>query len=100
MFLFCCFTGLSYADLAKLNYEELKQTPDGEWWISSIRQKTKVAFTVKLLPVAKAILEKYRIPTNRFNRLFPGNPDRVFPVASLKYSDACLKQIARQRGIT
>ena len=100
MFLFCCFTGLSYADLAKLNYEELKQTPDGAWWIGSIRQKTKVAFTVKLLPVAKAILEKYRIPTNRFNRLFPGNPDRVFPVASLKSSDACLKHIARQCGIT
>ena len=100
MFLFCCFTGLSYADLAKLNYEELKQTPDGAWWITSIRQKTKVAFTVKLLPVAKAILEKYRIPTNRFNRLFSGNPDRVFPVASLKSSDACLKQIARQCGIT
>ena len=100
MFLFCCFTGLSYADLAKLNYEELKQTPDGEWWITSIRQKTKVAFTVKLLPVAKAILEKYRIPTNRFNRLFSGNPDRVFPVASLKSSDASLKHIARQCGIT
>lgn len=100
MFLFCCFTGLSYADLAKLSYEKLTQTPDGAWWISSIRQKTKVAFTVKLLPVAKAILEKYRIPTNRFNGLLPGNPDRVFPVASLKSSDACLKQIARQCGIT
>ena len=99
MFLFCCFTGLSYADLAKLTYDELTQTPDGEWWITSIRQKTKVAFTVKLLPVAKAILEKYRIPANRFNRLFPGNPDKVFPVASLKSSDACLKHIARQCGI-
>ena len=100
MFLFCCFTGLSYADLAKLSYEKLTQTPDGAWWITSIRQKTKVAFTVKLLPVAKAILEKYRIPTNRFNRLFPGNPDRVFPVASLKSSDVSLKHIARQCGIT
>lgn len=78
MFLFCCFTGLSYADLAKLSYEELKQTPNGAWWISSIRQKTKVPFTVKLLPVAKAILEKYRIPANRFNRLFPENPGKVF----------------------
>ena len=100
MFLFCCFTGLSYADLAKLSYEELKQTSDGAWWISSIRQKTKVPFTVKLLPVAKAILEKYRIPANRFNRLFPENPGKVFPVASLKSSDVCLKHIARQCGIT
>lgn len=99
MFLFCCFTGLSYADLAKLSYEELKQTSDGAWWISSIRQKTKVPFTVKLLPVAKAILEKYRIPANRFNRLFPENPGKVFPVASLKSSDASLKHIARQCGI-
>ena len=99
MFLFCCFTGLSYADLAKLTYDELTQTPDGEWWITSIRQKTKVAFTVKLLPVANAILEKYRIPTNRFNRLSPGNSDKVFPVASLKSSDASLKHIARQCGI-
>ena len=88
MFLFCCFTGLSYADLAKPTYDELTQPPDGEWWITSIRQKTKVAFTVKLLPVAKAILEKHRIPTNRFNRLFSGNSDKVFPVASLKSSDA------------
>lgn len=99
LFLFCCFTGLSYADLAKLSYEELKQTSDGAWWISSIRQKTKVPFTVKLLPVAKAILEKYRIPANRFNRLFPENPGKVFPVASLKSSDASLKHIARQCGI-
>ena len=91
---------LSYADLAKLSYEELKQTPNGAWWISSIRQKTKVPFTVKLLPVAKAILEKYRIPANRFNRLFPENPGKVFPVASLKSSDVCLKHIARQCGIT
>ena len=75
------------------------QTPDGAWWISSIRQKTKVPFTVKLLPVAKAILEKYRIPANRFNRLFPENPGKVFPVASLKSSDASLKHIARQCGI-
>ena len=100
MFLFCCFTGLSYADLAKLSYDELTQTPDGAWWISSIRQKTKVPFTVKLLPVAKAILEKYRIEENRYNPLFPENPGKVFPVASLKSSDACLKHIARQCGIT
>ena len=99
MFLFCCFTGLSYADLAKLSYEELKQTPNGAWWISSIRQKTKVPFTVKLLPVAKAILEKYRIEENRYNPLFPENPGKVFPVASLKSSDASLKHIARQCGI-
>ena len=99
MFLFCCFTGLSYADLAKLSYEELKQTPDGTWWISSTRQKTKVPFTVKLLPVANAILEKYRIEKNRHNPLFSENPGKVFPVASLKSSDASLKQIARQCGI-
>lgn len=100
MFLFCCFTGLSYADLAKLTYDKLKQTPDGEWWITSVRQKTKVPFTVKLLPVAKAILEKYRIEENRHNPLFPNNPGKVFPVASLKSSDTCLKHIARQCGIS
>ncbi len=100
MFLFCCFTGLSYTDLAKLTYDELKQTPNGEWWISSTRQKTKVPFTIRLLPVAKAILEKYRIVENRHNPLFPNNPGKVFPVASLKSSDACLKHIARQCGIT
>ena len=78
----------------------MKQTSDGAWWISSIRQKTKVPFTVKLLPVAKAILEKYRIEENRYNPLFPENPGKVFPVASLKSSDVCLKHIARQCGIT
>ncbi|MFR1568783.1 MAG: tyrosine-type recombinase/integrase, partial [Alistipes shahii] len=41
----------------------------------------------------------YRIPANRFNRLFPENLGKVFPVASLKSSDASLKHIARQCGI-
>lgn len=51
--------GLPYADLAKLSYDELKQISDRTWWIRVTRQKTKVLFTVKLLPVAKAILEKF-----------------------------------------
>ena len=85
MFLFCCFTGLSYADLAKLSYEELKQTPNGAWWISSIRQKTKVPFTVKLLPVAKAILEKYK------DQLPSG---MILPIISNQKVNEYLKEIA------
>lgn len=39
IFLFCCFTGLAYADVKKLKQSEIIEGTDGDKWI--ICQKTK-----------------------------------------------------------
>ncbi len=39
IFLFCCYTGLSYADVKKLKRDEIGQGIDGERWIFTNRQK-------------------------------------------------------------
>ena len=52
MFLFSCFTGICYADMASLTYDRIEQDAQGEWWISGNRQKTETRYVVKLLPYA------------------------------------------------
>jgi hypothetical protein len=41
VFIFCCFTGLSYVDVFKLKQENIRKGIDGERWIFTNRQKTK-----------------------------------------------------------
>lgn len=40
IFIFCCYTGLAYADVEKLTREEVTTGIDGEKWIWTSRQKT------------------------------------------------------------
>ncbi len=59
IFLFMCYTGLSYADLAILTPEDISTGIDGGKWIISERNKTGIRFSIPLLPKALIILEKY-----------------------------------------
>lgn len=58
-FLFCCFTGLAFADVKALTTDCLYEPNKGEIWINKKRQKTKKWFHVPLLPQAKSIIDKY-----------------------------------------
>ena len=60
MFLFMCFTGLSYADLKAITYDNIHTDSDGGTWLMGNRIKTGVAYVVKLLPIAIELIEKYR----------------------------------------
>ena len=40
VFLFSCYTGFAYADVANLSLEHLKIGPDGKPWLIKARQKT------------------------------------------------------------
>jgi integrase len=40
IFLFCCYTGLAYADIYKLKRTEISEGIDGGKWITTKRQKT------------------------------------------------------------
>lgn len=65
LFLFQCFTGLAYIDLANAinGIHQLEEQPDNEnfrFWIKGERQKSGVFFRVPLLPQALDIIQKYK----------------------------------------
>lgn len=63
-FVFCCFTGLAYADLLKFNWDKDVVEENGKHVIKDTRQKTGVSYNITLLPPAMEILERYnyRLP--------------------------------------
>ena len=88
IFLFCCFTGLAYADIKKLKRSEIAIGIDGEKWIFTSRQKTETASRIPLLPSSLRIMEKYN------NHPQCLNEDRLLPVLSNQKMNAYLKEIA------
>ena len=60
MFLFGCFTGLSYIDIKTLTPEHFEKDSAGRIWIKKRRVKTGVLSRIPLLPIAKLILDKYK----------------------------------------
>jgi integrase len=87
LFVFCCFTGLSYSDVKTLAPEHFETDSNGRTWIKKKRVKTGVLFRVPLLPIPKLILEKYK------------GGDKLLPVVDLSSTDAYLKEIAELCGI-
>lgn len=58
IFVFACFTALSFVDIKQLTTNEIIEV-NGEKWIVSKRQKTNVPFQVKLLDIPLQIIERY-----------------------------------------
>ncbi len=76
-FLFQCYTGLAYVDLARFRSSEHTRLKDGALWVYMSRQKTQHSSgqvaTVPLLPVALELLahygERLPVPSNQvYNR--------------------------------
>ncbi len=42
LFVFCCYTGFAYADVSKLNRDNLQTGIDGRLWVMTERTKTKI----------------------------------------------------------
>ena len=59
LFIFCCFTGLSWTDMANLTKENLQISFDGHLWIKTNRQKTGTETNLRLLEVPLRIIKKY-----------------------------------------
>ncbi len=88
IFVFSCYTGLAYADVAKLTRSEIIKGVDGEQWIVTSRQKTETSCAIPLLPVALQILERYAHHPKCVNQ------DKVLPILSNQKMNAYLKEIA------
>ncbi len=88
IFVFCCYTGLSYADVQKLKRNEIGIGMDGEQWIFTSRQKTDTSSRIPLLPVALEILNRYQVHPQCENK------GLLLPVLSNQKMNAYLKEIA------
>ena len=66
---------------------------DGDKWIFTTRQKTDTSNKVPLLPIAKAIIDKYD------NHPIAINENRLLPILSNQKMNAYLKEIADVCGI-
>ena len=47
LFIFSCFTGLAYSDVANLREENIRKSFDGKLWIMTKRQKTNTDVNVR-----------------------------------------------------
>ena len=82
LFLFACFTGLSYIDVKTLTLEHFEKDKEGRMWIKKRRVKTNVLSRIPLLPMAKMILEKYK------------NTEKMLPMQDPADINKYLKDIA------
>lgn len=93
MFLFSCYTGIAYCDMAGLNSTNIAAGVDGKKWISVTRTKTKTAARIPLLPVALNVLSKYE------NHPLTRDSGRLLPIMSNQKMNSYLKEIADKCGI-
>lgn len=59
VFIFVCYTGLSYSDLKELTLTSISKGIDGKNWIIYEREKTGVRASIPILPPAQRIIDKY-----------------------------------------
>ena len=90
VFIFSCFSGLAYTDVANLKQDNIRKSFDGNLWIITKRQKTNTDVNVPLLDIPKMILEKYK------GKLPDG---KILPIISNQKLNAYLKEIADVCGI-
>ena len=85
IFIFSCYTGISYIDLKELRKCDLAVAEDGRLWIDTERIKTGVRVNVPLLDIPLAILNKYADHSTR---------DRLLDIPSNQKVNDYLKEIA------
>lgn len=93
MFIFGCYTGLSYIEVKQLKKEDITVGIDGNRWIKVRRQKSKTQALVPLLEEAKKVLEKYK-------DFSEGHPEGLLlPTPSNVTLNRDVKELAGMAGI-
>ena len=88
LFIFQCYTGLAYKDLAALKKENIEIGIDGHRWIVIRRGKTGVTCRIPIFPISESIIKKY---ATHAEVLISG---KLLPVPSNQKLNAYLKEIA------
>ncbi|MDQ8011397.1 MAG: site-specific integrase [Flavobacterium nitrogenifigens] len=59
LFIFCCYTGLAFNEMANLETNDIQIGFDGTNWINLKREKTQRQLHIPILPKAQKIIDKY-----------------------------------------
>ena len=89
LFIFCCYTGLGFTEMANLKNSDIIKGFDGVLWLDIRRNKTQKSYRVPLLQQAKNIIEIYQNESR----------EHVFPRLSNPKFNAYLKEVAAVVGI-
>ena len=92
LFLFQCYTGLAYSDMARLTIKNVSPGIDGSQWIITRRKKTDIRSAIPLLLQAEELINKYRTEKQSEHTL-------LLPVYSIQKFNAYLHEIAELCGI-
>lgn len=94
LFVFSCYTGLSYGDVMNLSTKNLCAGIDNRQWINAQREKTSVPIKIPILSKAGNIIKKYEAhPESVIKK-------KLFPSISNQKLNSYLKEIADVCGIT
>ena len=88
VFIFCCYTGFAFSDIFQFEQNAVTIGLDGEYWLSTNRQKTGTKESVPLLPVALEIIAKYK------NHPYCVSENKLLPVNSNQRYNSYLKELA------
>ena len=94
LFLFSCYTGFAYIDIANLATSHIKIGMDEKKWLIKNRQKTDISGRVPILPIVERIITRY----SSFQKI--RNSPYLLPVPSNQKLNAYLKKLADICGIT
>ncbi|HZJ36964.1 MAG TPA: site-specific integrase [Gillisia sp.] len=89
VFVFACYTGLSYIDVKLLTKNNIVKGIDGDYWVFGSREKTNKPVKIPLLNKALEIINKYDGALT----------DSLLPVYSNQKVNTYLKEIALELGI-
>lgn len=91
MFIFCCYTGLAYNEMNRLDDKHIETGFDGNKWIKMTREKTNKEISIPLLPKATQFLEKHKDSSNKSGKALPEISNQKF--------NSYLKEIAVVVGL-
>ncbi|MCR9084493.1 MAG: site-specific integrase, partial [Cyclobacteriaceae bacterium] len=87
LFVFSCYTGLAYIDVASLNKDCLVKS-EGDYWLYTERIKTNTPVKIPVLPKALDLIEKYSDHPRASSK------GLLLPVLSNQKLNSYLKEIA------
>lgn len=93
LFVFSCYTGISYADIVQLTENNIVIGIDGSPWIMANRVKTGAPFKIPLLPKAATLIDKYK------DHYRTNDTSSLLPKLSNQKLNSYLKEIADLCGI-
>ena len=93
LFIFACYTGLSFIDVSELKIDHLVKGMDGNDWLYTKRTKTDEPLKIPLLPKAMEIIDKYKSNASLLEN------GRLLPIYSNQMINRTLRDIATACGI-